>query len=245
MIAKISDTRAWNQMGPRSPRMQTDSSFRLRYFLGIRVTPGGRHHGRRRHFRKSPTAWEGLAVQGLAVYACLALLACRLRPARAVPVTVGWPACRRSLPHALRGYAPPGLPPWAAPAPFAAWRACACRRLCPSVPLPGCASSHSASRAASALSCTPPDCQFRFLCCTSCSRHRRCWTSFPRRRRHHHTQQPPMPQLHNDRSRRRRFCCCRAWVGAAAAAEPHLDAAMICRRALDPGSCKNRVESES
>ena len=149
MIAKISDTRAWNQMGPRSPRMQTDSSFRLRYFVGIRVTPGGRHHGRRRHFRKSPTAWEGLAVQGLAVYACLALLACRLRPARAVPVTVGWPACRRSLPHALRGYAPPGLPPWAAPAPFAAWRACACRRLCPSVPLPGCASSHSASRAAS------------------------------------------------------------------------------------------------
>ena len=129
------------------------------------------------------------------------VLACRLRPARAVPV--GGPACRRSLPHALRGYALRGLPPCTEPPPrLPAARALVvgyarpAARLCQ---LPFCSECRSRPVLRRVRPCTC-DCLPAAPCsgCAACSPHLLpppLLEPGPPRRRHHRTPQPPMPQL--------------------------------------------------
>ena len=229
MIAKISDTRAWNRMGPRYPRTQAESSFLFRYFGGIRVTRGGRHH----------TAAAVISqIAGPCTCACLPAAPCpgcprrwaclsALSAARAAWLRAAW----ASLPHArrlatfvasrcvgfLRGLRPP--------------LCCLPRvRLSSAMPvlLPDCASSHSAASAAPALCCAGSG-RARVIACPLrlaravlhalpiCSHHR-CWNPAPRAAATTARRSRLCHSCHNDRRRRRRFCSRKARMGAAAAA---------------------------
>ena len=255
VIAKISDTRAWNRMGPRYPRTQAESSFLFRYFGGIRVTRGGRHHTAAAVISK---------IAGLCTFACLPAAPCpgcprrwaclsALSAARAAWLRAAW----ASLPHArrlatfvasrcvgfLRGLRPP--------------LCCLPRvRLSSAMPvlLPDCASSHSAASAAPALCCAGSG-RARVIACPLrlaravlhalplCSHHR-CWNPAPRAAATTARRSRLCHSCHNDRRRRRRFCSRKARMGAAAAAaaaELKPAAVTVTKSQHSTGSCVHCV----
>ena len=136
VIAKISDTRPWNQrpgtrwgrecdqpgrrpavgrsflivaalavvftrLPPQLPIRPTESSFLFGYFGRIRVAQGGRHHGRRSHFKRSPAACWGCTRTCLPAAPCSG--------PRAAPVACRGALCRTRA--AWAAPAPPALPP--------------------------------------------------------------------------------------------------------------------------------------